>query len=90
MLLDDWIGRAAADGRDDAELARRYLESHAPADVGDFGSWSGLGTRAARSAVAALGSRVVEVEGGLRLRSGRRGSTAELVRLVPARAEVAR
>ncbi len=36
-------------------LGRRYLAAHAPADAADLAAWSGLGLRAARTALAAAG-----------------------------------
>ncbi len=39
-------------------LGRRYLAAHAPADAADLAAWSGLGLRAARTALAAAGPAV--------------------------------
>lgn len=59
------IPESAPIGRDHAvaTLARRYLDSHAPATLKDFAWWSGLTVTDARAGFAAAGA--VEVGGGL-------------------------
>jgi Winged helix DNA-binding domain len=50
-LLDDWLGaapRALEPDRALAELTRRYLGAHGPADAADLAAWSGIGLRRAR------------------------------------------
>lgn len=59
VLLDDWLPDSAVSSRweeDTAltELARRYLDAHAPAGVEDFAVWSGLPVTWARRAWKAL------------------------------------
>ena len=60
VLLDEWIGEAAAGGRP-GHLARRYLAAFGPASPADFGAWSGLGPPAARREWAAIAADLVEV-----------------------------
>jgi hypothetical protein len=44
-----------------AELARRYLEAHAPADDRDLAAWSGLPLRDARAGLRAAGEHAPPV-----------------------------
>ncbi len=94
----DWLPeapRAVADVRRDpergyAEIARRYLAGHAPADPRDLAKWLAAPLGAVRRALAALGSRVVEGDGGLMELAGADGGTAAAggaatVRLPPPR-----
>ena len=84
VLLDDWIPDAG-DGRDETELARRYLVAHAPASPDDFAAWSGLGTRAARQAFEELAPELARAPGGtLRPRARRPAMPRDVVRLIPA------
>lgn len=48
-----------------AEIARRYLAGHGPADPRDLAKWLAMPLGRVRSALGALGSRVVETDGGL-------------------------
>ena len=48
-----------------AELARRYLVGHAPADDRDLARWAGLPLRDARFGLQAIASKLVEREDGL-------------------------
>jgi hypothetical protein len=48
-----------------AEIARRYLAGHGPADPRDLAKWLAVPLGQVRSALDALGSRVVETDGGL-------------------------
>ncbi len=48
-----------------AEIARRYLAGHGPADPRDLAKWLAVPLGQVRSALGALGSRVVETDGGL-------------------------
>jgi hypothetical protein len=85
VLLDDWIPRTGADGRDGTELAHRYLVAHAPAGAEDFAAWSGLGTGDARRAFQDLAHELVRAPGGtLRPRAQRPTPRADVVRLIPA------
>jgi hypothetical protein len=85
VLLDDWIPPTRDDGRDETELARRYLVAHAPAGVEDFATWSGLDTRDARRAFEDRGHELVRAPGGtFRPRARRPAPRANVVRLIPA------
>jgi len=55
-LVRDWIGEPAPMPRDRAlaELARRYLAGHGPADARDLAKWSGLPLRDARAGLDAI------------------------------------
>jgi hypothetical protein len=67
-LVRDWLGpQPAAPDRDAAlaELARRYLVGHGPADDRDLARWAGLPLRDARAALAAIASQLVEHGDGL-------------------------
>jgi hypothetical protein len=57
VLLDDWVPPAepVPPDRALAELARRYLAGHGPAEVADFVAWSGL--------PVTLGRRAFELSG---------------------------
>jgi hypothetical protein len=59
VLVRDWLGKTAPVKRDAAlaELGRRYVAGHAPADERDLAYWSGLPLRDARAAVAACRPR---------------------------------
>ncbi len=53
VLLDDWLPTTSSPPDEDAalaELARRYLAAHAPANAEDFATWSGLPATWARRA----------------------------------------
>lgn len=67
VLVEDWLGRAKTVDRDAAlaELARRYLVGHAPADDRDLARWAGLPLRDARAGLAAIASELVQREDGL-------------------------
>jgi hypothetical protein len=55
VLVRDWLGEQPPVDRDRAlaELARRYLAGHAPADERDLAKWAGLPLRDARVALSA-------------------------------------
>jgi Winged helix DNA-binding domain len=67
VLVRDWLGpqkpldRAAAL----AELARRYLVGHGPAEDRDLARWAGVPLRDARAGLGAIASQLVEREDGL-------------------------
>jgi hypothetical protein len=68
VLIDDWVapsksprGEAAL-----AELAVRYFRAYGPAGEADFAAWSGLRRPAIRTAMVAIGSRLVEYPGTVR------------------------
>jgi DNA glycosylase AlkZ-like len=59
VLVRDWLGEQAPVDRDAAlaELGRRYLAGHAPADDRDLARWAGLGLRDARAALSTASHR---------------------------------
>jgi Winged helix DNA-binding domain len=63
----DWLGPQKPVDRDEAlaELARRYLAGHGPADDRDLARWAGLPLRDARAGLGAIASELLEVEDGL-------------------------
>jgi Winged helix DNA-binding domain len=67
VLVRDWLGQPPTVDRDHAlaELARRYLTGHAPADERDLARWSGLPLRDARAGLRAIAAVLVEREDGL-------------------------
>ncbi len=64
ILVSDWLDPAEPVDRDKAlaELARRYLVGHAPADDRDLARWAGLPLRDARAGLTAIASELVERE----------------------------
>jgi winged helix DNA-binding protein len=90
VLVADWIGKTKLRERDSAlaELAIRYLTSHAPASPADLAFWSGIRVGDATRAWKAIGGRLVEVDTarGMRwiLRSRRSQAPKGVVRLLPA------
>lgn len=79
VRLDDWIEPAKPVDRDLAlaELARRYLVGHAPADDRDLARWAGLPLRDARAGLGAIASELSERENGL-VQLAKRPPTAEI------------
>lgn len=67
VLVRDWLGEQQPVDREKAlaELARRYLAGHAPADDRDLARWAGLPLRDARAGLSAISSELVEREDGL-------------------------
>jgi hypothetical protein len=67
VLVREWLGRQPKVDRDAAlaELARRYLVGHAPADDRDLARWAGLPLRDARAGLAAIAGELVERDDGL-------------------------
>jgi Winged helix DNA-binding domain len=67
VLVRDWLGRPGPVDRDAAlaELARRYLHGHGPADDRDLARWAGLPVRDARAGLGAIGSELAERGDGL-------------------------
>jgi len=67
VLVRDWLGKQAPVDREQAlaELARRYLVGHAPADDRDLARWAGLPLRDARAGLTAISSQLVERDDGL-------------------------
>jgi len=66
-LVRDWLGPQQPVERDAAlaELARRYLVGHGPADDRDLARWAGVPLRDARAGLGAIASELVEREDGL-------------------------
>jgi Winged helix DNA-binding domain len=66
-LVHDWLGPQKPVDRDRAlaELARRYLVGHGPADERDLARWAGLPLRDARAGFSAIASELVEREDSL-------------------------
>jgi DNA glycosylase AlkZ-like len=79
VLVRDWLGESPAVDRDRAlaELARRYLAGHGPANDRDLARWAGLPLRDARAGLGAIASELVERDGLVDL-AGRRPVAAEL------------
>ena len=67
VLTRDWIGATTKLDRGHAlaELARRYLAGHGPADDRDLAKWSGLPLRDARGALRSIGAELTERADGL-------------------------
>jgi uncharacterized protein YcaQ len=67
VLVHDWLGESAPVDRDRAlaELARRYLAGHGPADDRDLAKWAGLPLRDARDGLHAIAAELREREDGL-------------------------
>jgi hypothetical protein len=74
VLVRDWLGRQPRVDRDAAlaELARRYLAGHAPADERDLAKWAGLPLRDVRAGLSSIAGELVEREDGLLDLKGRR------------------
>lgn len=66
-LAADWLGERPKLDRDRAlaELARRYLTGHGPADERDLAKWAQLPLRDARSGLAAIAPELVRRPDGL-------------------------
>jgi Winged helix DNA-binding domain len=66
-LVRDWLGPPPPVDRERAlaELARRYLQGHAPAEDRDLARWAGLPLRDARAGLTAIASQVRERADGL-------------------------
>src|SRR6185437_2064889 len=60
VLTRDWLGEQPAVDRGGAlaELARRYLAGHGPADERDLARWAGLPLRDARAGLATIASEL--------------------------------
>jgi hypothetical protein len=67
VLVHDWLGPQKPVDRDKAlaELARRYLAAHGPAEDRDLARWAGLPLRDARAGLKAIAAELVEREDGL-------------------------
>lgn len=67
VLARDWLGEPPPVDREAAlaELARRYLVGHGPADEHDLARWAGLPLRDARAGLAAIAGELRERPDGL-------------------------
>jgi hypothetical protein len=67
VLVRDWLGQSPPMDRGNAlaELARRYLAGHGPADDRDLARWSGLPLRDTRAGLRAIASELRQREDGL-------------------------
>jgi hypothetical protein len=67
VLVRDWLGEQQPVDREKAlaELARRYLVGHGPADDRDLARWAGLPLRDARAGLAAIAAELEQREDGL-------------------------
>lgn len=67
VLTRDWLGESAPVDRERAlaELARRYLAGHGPADDRDLARWSGLPLGVARAALKAVAPELHQRDDGL-------------------------
>ena len=67
VLRADWLGERPTVDRDRAlaELARRYLVGHGPADDRDLAKWAQLSLRDARAALSAIASEFQQRSDGL-------------------------
>ncbi len=67
VLVHDWLGEPRPVDRDAAlaELARRYLVGHGPANPADLARWAGLPLRDARAGFQAIVSELHDDEDGL-------------------------
>jgi hypothetical protein len=66
-LVRDWLGEPEPVDRDSAlaELARRYLAGHGPADARDLARWTGLPLRDARAGLHTVSSELDQRPDGL-------------------------
>jgi hypothetical protein len=84
-LVDDWLGPQPRVDRDRAlaELARRYLAGHGPADDRDLAKWAGLPLRDARAALAVIAREVRVCDGDqVELSGARHGGSLPPPRLL--------
>jgi uncharacterized protein YcaQ len=67
VLVRDWLGEQPPVDRDKAlaELARRFLAGHGPADDRDLARWSGLGLRDVRAGLGAIAGELERRRDGL-------------------------
>jgi hypothetical protein len=72
-LVRDWLGETTPVPRERAlaELARRYLEGHGPAEPRDLAKWSGLPLRDARAGLDAIARHLDHRPDGLVSLAGR-------------------
>ena len=79
VLVRDWLGEPPGVDRERAlaELARRYLAGHGPADDRDLAKWAGLPLREVRAGLKAIAPELADREDGLSALKGR-ADAAEL------------
>ena len=67
VLVRDWLGEQPAVDREQAlaELARRFLAGHGPADERDLAKWAGLPLRDVRAGLAAIAGELEQRPDGL-------------------------
>ena len=67
VLVRDWLGEPKAVSRERAlaELARRYLAGHSPADERDLARWAGIPLRDARAGLTSIATDLAVRSGGL-------------------------
>ncbi len=67
VLVGDWLGPVPRVDREAAlaNLARRYLAGHGPADDRDLARWAGVTLTDARAGLSMLSGELVHVAGGL-------------------------
>ncbi|HXA33371.1 MAG TPA: winged helix DNA-binding domain-containing protein [Acidimicrobiales bacterium] len=67
VLVKDWLDEPGPIDRDVAlaELARRYLAGHGPADARDLARWSGLPLRDSRAGLSAIAGELEDRPDGL-------------------------
>jgi hypothetical protein len=67
VVVRDWLGNASPVDRDKAlaELARRYLAGHGPADDRDLAKWAGLPLRDVRAGLGAIAPELEQLAGSL-------------------------
>ena len=77
-LVADWLGPQRPPDRNTAlaELARRYLVGHGPADERDLARWAGLPLRDARAGLEAIAPQLTQRPNGLVDLAGQERSTA--------------
>ena len=76
-LVQDWLGEPPRVDRELAlaELCRRYLLGHAPADDRDLARWSGLALRDVRAGLQSIAGELRERPDGLLELAGRRAAS---------------
>jgi hypothetical protein len=87
VLVRDWLPEAGRPFDREvalAELARRYLQGHGPADERDLARWAGLPLRDARAGLQAIADQLLTEPGGL-IDLARRAGVRRVGRFPPPR-----